>query len=195
MENFSENKNRSDTSPVEDGSLFVELQNEHKMSFSEISAATGIPTSYVKNAVDAFLKTPTEFKPSVGYIVGGTKKKGKFSSAIVDMITRPHLSKEESKKLFAYVKSHDEATIHKVRLIVRLMTRSTNRLTFEQAIEKVDSLNVHTLFVVVKKDKAREAVKRYNKPLSRLMIEVLTGKIEPIPGLIYKGATRSDKEE
>ena len=194
LENFSENKNRSDTSPVEDGRLFISLQNEYKMSFSEISAKTGASVSYIRKAVLTFAKTPKEYRNAVGYISAGSRKKGKFSQDMVSVITSKRLDKIETKKIFDYVKSHDEASLAKVRLILRLMEGRSGKasaMDFEQAKEKVEEYKVFSVSVTVKRAKAEELCEKYDKSLNNVMVDILTGKIAPVKGLVYKESDES----
>ena len=190
LENFSENKNRSDTSPIEDGKVFSELG----LPVSEIANETGMSAKYVKEAIQVFQKTPKEYADDIGVRTMGGKYKNEIP--IIDMkkanmISRTaneiDLTKEEVNELFEWAKTHSSKNLRQVMTIIgrATNTRGKNRMLMDEVLERSSEIKAHNLSITISKKEAEKLIKQYDMSISDIMVKRLkSDKIPPLGDLI-----------
>src|SRR5690554_1917267 len=65
--NLSENLQRKNTLPFEEGRFFHELTDKYKMNVKELAVRMGVSTGYIKNAMTIYKEIPEKYKEKIKY--------------------------------------------------------------------------------------------------------------------------------
>ena len=191
LENFSENKNRSETSPIEDGKVFIELG----LPPSEIANETGIKIKYIRQAIDAYKLTPEKYKPDVGIrVIDKFEREAplievKKANMITRTAQRAKLTNEETEELFEWAKTHPTDNL---RRVLTILDRATNtkgdyKMSIKEVLSRSQEIKAHTLFITISEKEADRLTKYYGKSLSEILVDRLRGdKIPSLGNLVIK---------
>jgi ParB family chromosome partitioning protein len=191
--NTIENIQRKDISPVELGRGCSRLR-EMKFSVNEIAAKLGIPKARVLQALNIYQKVPVKFRDKIGYIGGNThNKKGQISASLSHrIISNTFINSKEKEFLLDEAKKND-LTLADMKIITALLVAG---MPMEEAVKNKDSIVQHQIQFLFYRKKLMEVMQQYKgMTYQQLLTGLVTGKIAPIPGLIYYEKTRNKRNQ
>jgi len=182
--NLTENIQRKDTSPFEEGRYYHVLNTKHDMGINEIAARVGSSKSRVATAIEIFNDVPDKFKDKIVYVTPQNqfeKRSGTIpaSSAkrVLSLAKGAHLDKKSIDNVFKLM-AKDEINDGDL-VMYSLLLRDNPEMKFTDYIKNKDKVEIIRLNVPVLKDELDFCRKEYNLTKAEITKGVLYGDIEP----------------
>ena len=166
--NLTENTQRKDVLPIEQGRVFEILKNKYSYSVLELSAKFGLPASVIKKDIRLYQITPDVYKNKVLGRKTHSQKPPGLNVTIASGIAHIYLSPEEKNYLYEYAIKED-LTINDLRVIKHLLSTGMNLKDAINTKDRYWTRNV-TVFLI-KKEYA--LFKKEKKSLPKLVAKLL----------------------
>lgn len=178
--NLTENIQRQDTNPFEEGRYFLELQKTHKLSVAETSVRVGVSKNYIDSAITIYRKLPKEYRSIVRYDGknAGNKSGIALSTArkIIDHCGRNKSPANIKKEMLEMAKA---GTLKEDDLnMFSRLAKYTDKLSFNEYLANRDKFEILRVDVpVLKSEVAKQLATMSKKELSHLIIY---GEVKPL---------------
>ncbi len=179
--NLTENIQRKDTNPFEEGRYFLELQKKYNLSVAETSVRVGVSKNYIDSAVLVYKQLPKKYRSLVKYDgKAGPSGKGGIPLSTAKKIIE-HCSRNEAR---AEIKN-DMLEMAKAGTLKQddlnmfsQLAKYTDKLNFDEYLANRDKFEILRVDVpVLKSEAAKYLVKMSKKELAHLIIY---GEVKPL---------------
>lgn len=177
IKNTLENVERQQITESEMGRIFYMLQNDYKMTNSEIASRFGIPTPRVKTTIGIFLHIPEEYRTKIKYNILGPKKgniPAKAADLIINIRRRYGLKKDDMKVLLEEARK-DGFSVHHIEVVASLLAR---KYAVDEAIAIANDYAITSVKLPILKKEIKEMKKKYKKPFVQIVNEILCGELK-----------------
>ena len=182
--NLTENLQRKNTSPYEEGRYFHTLINDHFFSPKEISAKLGVSPSYVDTAISIFSNVPEKFKEKITYSGVGknTSSKGKVPASLVKKIVqlRREFGNNSKKFIEEMITAASQGKISEGEIGMYGILKSYKKdLNIKKFMEIKDNIEVLRVNVPVLRDEINYCREELKMTKNQMATEVIYGELEP----------------
>jgi ParB/RepB/Spo0J family partition protein len=161
--NLTENMQRKEVSPHEQGRGFKELRDKHKMTSKEIAAKLGVSDGTVIRNLNLYERLPKTLVKDLVPFKGRQADKGKIApmvaTKIITIAKAKKLSKSKQELLYKFGKS-GSANPEKISQVSKLME---NGVTIKSAINKVTKAQPINFGFAMNRLALGKLVKKYKK--------------------------------
>ena len=177
-DNFAENVERADISPIEVART-CKWYKDRGYSLGEIAVILSEPKSKIEKAISLAEKVPEEFKDTVKWIKSGMgkDKKGAVSVSVANQILQRWTTKANVKALFEAAKK-EELSVTDIKTITVMVNRGCD---LKEAIANRDDYATKSVIVVINK---AELAKYKDVTFAKLVPQFIRGDIEPNKKLV-----------
>jgi ParB/RepB/Spo0J family partition protein len=135
--NLTENIQRKEVSPMEEGRYFTKLIKDFDMSQNEIATRLSVTKAYVSKAVQAYAEVPEKYRDVI--VKAGTKKNpnGKIpitlASAIITKCNQAGIPRAAQKRMFAMAATGEISE----QKVVHVVQQYNHNLTVAENFQKI----------------------------------------------------------